>query len=467
MEDGLLVRLRSISSIAILPLKNSTGDERMNLVVDGTTASMIRKLSQIPDLRVIAKASVERFRNSESNVQAAAKELGVSSVLVGTVSRNGGELGLDVELIDARNGSVQLSRHYGNGGQDLLSSQSAVLEDVVYSLSLQLGAEHRLSLSRPATASSQAYEYYLRAERATERFDPESLNAALPLFAQAIAIDAKFALAYSQAASTHLVLALYFDSPKGHIEEARRLARRAAELDPSSLDPHAVLGLLSLVFDLDRAAANRELSLSSGRSVPRALAHLACASHLLGSTGRNKEAEKWIREALLRDPVSLSLQSELGCNAYYAGQYERAIREFRTVLQIEPKQLLAVWGLARAQAQTGESEEALSTLNAAPPLPMILAEKGYIYGKVGRAEDAKRILVELQEQSKHHFVDPYQRAVVYLAMGDLEQTYGQLKLALEVKSPFLISIPSDPKWTKQLGDPRMIAFLEHAGLSGN
>lgn len=229
-----------------------------------------------------------------------------------------------------------------------------------------------------------------------------------------------------------------------------------------------MLGLISLVYDWDWDAAARAMTTSDGL-IPAALEVLSCTAHLLESTGHGPEAEQQLRRALVTDPLSVGLNTELGCGSYYRRRYDASIQENRDALELDPNNLVAYWGLGRAYGQKKMYPEALRELNmvetklgASPSL--IVAEMGYVHAASGRAGEARAILRKLNILSAQEFVDPYVIAAIYAGLGDTPQTFAWLEKAYDAKSGFLVALASEPKWDGVRSDPRFQNLMKRIGL---
>ena len=457
-------------SIAVLPIANRTGDASLDYIVEGTTSNIIRQLSAVPGLRVISKNSVQRF-GPTADPRKAASELGVAHVLAGSIYRDGNNsFRMEFELSRGSDGVVLLSRQYLPDSPDLLATQATVVVDIVQSMAMTLTRAEQKKLGERPTVNNVAWDNYLRGEQLSDLTNPVSLNASLPFFQKAIDKDPAFALALSELGSAHLKLAIFFEDPRRHMPVAKQLVVQALSIDDSLPSAHAVLGLIALLYDWDYATAERELLLGSGRMNPAALHSLSCSSHLLESTGRGQRADEELHAALLTDPLSATIQAELGCNAYYSRHYEQAIREYQKALLLRPNDLNSLWGLGRCYAQRKMFADAETSLKAArmpdgtfPPI--ILGDLGYVYGSAGRNTEAQDILRQMEALRGKVFVDPFLEAIVYLSMGEMNETFARLDAAYEVRSSFLVSLKSDPKWDRVRADPRMHAMLQKVGFS--
>jgi TolB-like protein/Tfp pilus assembly protein PilF len=440
--------------LAVLPFSNQTGTNASRYVTDGLTDNLIRQLSEVPRLRIMARTAVDHV-----NGQDAVSRLGVQALLVGDLQRNAeGRLVLNSELSNAK-GTVLQSRQYMADESDLPSVQADIVQDVIQGLGIELDAGQSAGTQKPITSSPAAFQAFLRGESAARDQSVEALHAAIRNYEDAVRQDPRFALAYSSMADSHVFLGLYYEPARDHLPLARRYAERALAIDPSMREVHGTLGLIHLVYDWDYAAAENELAAADARE--SAIRALSCTAHLhlLGDREHMRHAEEDLHRMLEFDPHSTPLINELGCVSYYESRYKDSIHYYREAIASDPKAAVTYWGLGRSLTREGHYDEALEVLkrfkavNGFEP-PVITAEIGYTEAASGNRQAALATVKRLEHESGITFVDPYLIAVVYLGLKDGDNTYAWLDKAYMSRSPFLISIATDPKWTASHGNTR-------------
>jgi TolB-like protein/Flp pilus assembly protein TadD len=444
--------------LAVLPFSNQTGSGTNDYLTYGITETLIRQFSQIPGLRVISRAAADRV-----NKQNAAGEFGVGYLLTGALERDAnGRLVLNAELSDAKNGTVLRSKQYIPEEADLRPIQAEIVQDALKGLGISNDAAQAAGAQKPLTSSPTAFQSFLRGEAAARQHDnPANLREAIHDFEEAVRLDPSFAFAYSSMAEGHLALGIFYEPPRDHMPLARQYAHRALTLDPSMHQAHGTLGLINLLYDWNLSSAQSELEEADSRD--NAIWQLGCTAHLLSINGRYRHAEEDLESMLEFDPHSGMLLAELGCVRYYAGHYDDSIRDYQRALSLDPHSVLGYWGMGRSLAREGRYKEALENLkqvkksNGFEP-SIITAEIGFTDASSGDRQAAMEKLNQLKEEAKHAYVDPYLMAVVYLGLKDRENTYTWLDRAYQVRSPFLISIATDPKWSDSRGDTRFKAL---------
>ena len=349
-------------SIAVLPIVNQTGDSGNDYISDGVTESSIQQLSGIAGVRVIGSGSVARYKGAQQDVRSVGRTLGVDTVLQGHLRRADGRLMLVIELCRVSDGSVLLSRDYLLEDKDLQPVQADLVRDTLQTLGVDTGTESSKSQLHTHTNNPMAYEEFLRGEAVAQGDSPVELHEAVRHFEKATAIDPGFDLAWAASAEFHLMLGIYFEAPREHMEIARRDAQRALELNHGLDQARGSLGLIELVYDWNLAAAASELE--PAQSARIAVTELGCTVHLLDQTGRPRNAEEMVRRMLVYDPQSARLISELGCVAYYHRHYDEAVRSYTAAMEIDPNSPLLYWGLGKSLTQLGRYQQAVEVLDS-------------------------------------------------------------------------------------------------------
>jgi TolB-like protein/Tfp pilus assembly protein PilF len=449
-------------ALAVLPFANETGDKANDYLADGLTDNLIRQLSEIPPLKVMSRGAVYRFRSSSDKAVSIGRSLHVNSVLTGEMHKADGKLIVDTELSNVMDGSIIESHRYLPEGADLRPVQASIAQDLIHGLKIELDARQSAHVLRPVSSSMEAYQEMLRGESAARGNSPMALHDAIGYFEQAVKLDPKFAIAWSDLAQAHLLLGIYFEDPREHMPQASEYANRALQFDSESGEAHGTLGLVKLLYDWDYAGATSELA--SIKDEESALTVLSCTSHLMAQTGQTRGADEMVHRMLGYDPQSAQLIGELGCIDYYRGDYESALRHYREAVATDPHSPVPYWGLGKTLSFQGKYGEAVKVMRQFKPAngfepPLLTAEIGYALGREGKTSEAEQEIAELREESKSAFVDPYLVSLIYLGMGDEQGTLQWLDRAYTVRSPFLISIATEPKWKRMIERPGLQAFL--------
>ncbi|MEA2236912.1 MAG: eukaryotic-like serine/threonine-protein kinase [Thermoanaerobaculia bacterium] len=462
------VAKNAIHSLAVLPLVNNSGNPQADYLPDGISEDLIHDFSQLPALRVMSRNSVFRFKGQNVDAQAVAKKLGVGAVLTGDFRQAGDLVTINIELIDASDGSLIFSKKYSQQATDLVALQSDIAHDVVERLRLKISGEDQQFMTRGTATNAEAYQLRLKGRFHASRQMPAELHEAIRYFEEAVKKDPDYALAYSAMAESYIELALFYESPKETMPLAKSYALKALQIDPTLVDAHATLGLISLVFDWNWPAASQELVSSSGMN-HAAVETFSCTAHVMQSLGRSGDAIREIRRALVIDPLSSTLNTELGCSTYYTRDYRAAIREYNEALTINAGNPEAQWGLGRSYNQLKMYPEAIRELKKAQAPngdapPIITSELAFAYARSGRRAEAEQLLNRLLADQKTMYVDAYLIALVYLGLNDKPHMYEFLDRAYAARSSFLVSMVSEPKLDELRNDDQFKELIRRIGF---
>ena len=344
----------ALNAIAVLPFEQRSQGQDDQYLADGISESLINALASLPNLKVISRNSSFRFRGAEAIPREAGRRLGVDAVVTGSVRRVGGQLVVNVELVDVASDRQLWGEQYVHRSEDVLSTQAEIARAVGGRIRDKLSGAEDARLAKRPTDNADAYDAYLQSRFFENKFDPASLVTATAHAERAVGLDPLFALAWTSLGRTWLQRGTYYEKPADAMPRALDATKRALAIDPEQPDAHVVLGLVRLLYDWDWDESRREMTLSNTLR-PQVVETFTCAAHLLETTGRGPEAEREIRQGLVNDPLSVPLNTELGCNSYYQRRYDVAIGEYRRSLQLDTSNLIAYWGLGRAYAQTRDT----------------------------------------------------------------------------------------------------------------
>lgn len=451
-------------SLAILPIANQTGDPGLNPLMDGLTDDLIRQLSQVPALRLIARTTTFRYRDQSGDAGAVGRALHVDVVMAGELRRNAEHTVLAMEVSRAGDGSVLLDRQYIADEGDLRVLQADIQHDVLEKLDVEDSALDPERGPQRVTSSPEAYTEFLKGDALAGNNVPAALEEALGHFEAAVRLDPQFDLAWTNLASTHVLLGVYFEPPRDHMPLARAYAQRALQINPREGEAHGDLGLIDLVYDWNVPAAQTEMDAADAEAA--AIGKLACTVHLVGLTGRSRTAEEILSRMLAFDPQSGPLTSELGCVNYYRGDYDAALRHYRDAVRVDPQSPVSYWGLGKTLNAQGRYAEAIGAVASFQQKygfepPLLTAEVGYSLGASGKREQALQTARKLMGEGQKIYVDPYFIAEIFASMNDRESAFLWLDKAVKVRSPFVSSLTTEPKWKNFQTDPRFVQVLEH------
>src|SRR6267378_6219767 len=399
-EEITTGRLRATPSIAVLPFANMSTDPENEYFCDGLAEELLNALAKIENLKVAARTSSFSFKARNANVDEIGRALHVNTIMEGSVRKSGNRLRITVQLINATDGYHLWSERYDREMKDIFDVQDEITLAVVEALKVKLFGQEQAAVLKRHTRSPEAHEFYLRGLSYFIRWTPEFFQKAIKNFDQAIAIDPRYASAYAGLAECYTEMS-FFAAPRDWMPKAREAARQALELDDTLGNAHNSLAVIKMYYDRDYAGAEHEFK--------RAIALDPGSAHIhnwygwyLGLMGRFDEGLKEKRRAQELDPLSDLIDFGIGAIFHWSRQPERAIEQYRTVLELNPNFRVAYWFLAEAYVEKGDFASAIATLENAPIAlndPVTLSAAAYVYAKAGERFKALEILSELQRLS--------------------------------------------------------------------
>ncbi len=447
-----------IESIAVMPFVNESGNADVEYLSDGMTETLIKSLSNLPNLNVKPRSSVFRYKGKDTDVKTIGKELNVEAVLNGRVFQRGDQLTLSLELIDVQNDKVLWTEQYQRGRSDLVSLQSEIAKDVSNKLKLKLSGAEEAKVTKTSTANPEAYQLYLRGRYQWNKRTGDSLKQAVEFFNQAIEKDPNYALAYSGLAESYTLFGNYGVAPQlDAMPKAKAAALRAIELDDSLAEPRVALGIFYSNFAWNQLAAEKEFRRAIELNPNYATAHQQFGVECLTAMGRFDEAIAEGKRAQELDPLSPIIGADLGQILFRARRFDEAVAQLDRVLALDQNFWVAHWYMGQALHAKGQYAEAVAsyrrglTLSDNPFLKALLIRS---LAKMGERGEAVKLVGELQAESNRRYVSSSVFAVSYGALGEKEKAFAFLEkdIAERDARPPLFSI--NPIWDELRDDPR-------------
>jgi TolB-like protein/DNA-binding winged helix-turn-helix (wHTH) protein/Tfp pilus assembly protein PilF len=455
-----------ISSLAVLPLANLSGDPAQEYFSDGMTDALITDLARTGSVKVISRTSVMRYKKTDKSLPEIARELNVDGIIEGTVQRSGDHVRITAQLIYAPSDKHLWVSTYDRELRDVLTLQSDVSQGIARQIEIALGPQGGNPGATRAVAPA-VYESYLKGRFELHDGSRAALEEALRHFQAAIDADPTFAPAYAGLAATYSDLGTVFrgEPPLETRPKAFAAAGKALELDPQLVEAHIELAG-ALADDWRWQEAEAEYKRAIELSPNNAEAH-ADYAEWLNCQGRTEEALMWARRAQELDPLALH-GTDIGWILFSARRYDEAIRELRAVLAIEPDKRGALWFLGFALIGAEKFEEAIQVLervsSATHRSSAVLGLLVHAYAGAGRRTEGLRILDELHRRRKTGYVPPAAFLNAYLGLGDKEEAFKWLGRAVEERSKMMQFLKIHPFLDPLRGDPRFAAFLRRANF---
>ena len=456
-----------ISSLAVLPFLNTTKDPNTEYLSDGITETLIDNLSQIPNLRVMAPATIFSYKGKDVDPRQVGRDLHVSAVLQGRLTKLGDTLLIRTDLVNTEDGSEIWGEEYNRKFADIMAVQSDISQVIVDKLRLRLSGEEAKKLSRPATVNSAAYELYLKGLFNTRKFTRDGLLKGEDYFKQAIQLDPNYAQPYDGLAYNYAIAEDWVYPPREVMPQAEADAQKAINLDDTLAHAHADLAYSYFFYDYDFPAAEKEFKHAIEVN-PREPFSFQMYGWFLAAMKRPDEGIAANQRAQQLDPLSNEANLNLGQTYYFVHQYDRAIEALHNTTVLDPNLWVTYDLLGWCYEAKGDLPGAIAQYQKArqiePDFAEPLTSLGRGYALEGKKAEVKQVLDQLQEQSKQHPVAPYNLAWVYAAMGDKDQAMALLEKSYEQRSFYTVLLGVDPKFDNMRGDPRFQALIKRIGL---
>jgi eukaryotic-like serine/threonine-protein kinase len=456
---------KTVTSIAVLPLMNTSGDSETEYFSDGITENIINSLSHLPKLRVMARSTVFRYKGGGVDPITIGRELNVGAVLTGRLVQRGDNLKISTELVDVSDGAQIWGEQYSRKLGDIFSVLSEIATEISSRLCLQLNGTERKHLSKRFTENREAYQAYLRGRYMASKYSERGMKKAIESFRQAIEIDPTFALAYAGLAMTYWNVSAVQFAPTEVMPKAREAARKALEMDDQLAESHAAVALVKMAYEWDRAEAEREFKHATQLNPGYATIYQWHGWHL-AIMGRLEESIAEFKRAQELDPLS-EINTYIGLAYYWARQYEAAVDQFHKALELYPGFWLPHLYLGWTHLQQGNTSHALEELTEAFRLensPWTVASLAHASAVSGDSGRAFQLLAELEQRAARQFVTPYFVARIFTGLNEKERAFAWLEKAYDARDECLTWLKVDPTMDSLRVDQRYPDLLRRLGL---
>jgi len=466
-------------SIAILPFVNESGTPDMDYLGDGITESLINSLSQIPNLAVMSRNAVFRYKGRVTDAQEIGRALNVKAVVTGRVTQRGDGLSISAELVDVRNNRQLWGDQFNRKLVDILAVQDEISTVISGKLQLQLSGEEKQRLAKRYTQNADAYQLYLKGRYYWNKKTADGFNRSLEYFQQAIAVDPNYAPAYAGIATSYTNLANYnfaLIAPKEAWPKAKAAATKAIEIDETLAAGHAALALVHYQWEWDWPTAEREFqrslaidpgSASTYEPSPASANHWY--SHFLMTMRRTQESFRTGRQAVTLDPLDLANNAHQGWYYLWTREFDRAIEPLKKAIELDPTFPVPQWYLGLAYEQTRNYDDAIAQLRNCVRItdgrPSMVALLGHALAVAGQRDEAHAILDQLNTLSSERYVPSYSVAAIHAALGQTDQAFTWLERAYDEHDSWMDYLGLDPRLDGLRSDPRFADLLRRMKLS--
>jgi adenylate cyclase len=447
-------------SIAVLPFVDMSQAKDQEYFCDGISEEILDALAKVDGLRVVARTSSFSFKGKNADVSEVANKLNVENVLEGSLRREGNRIRITAQLINARDGFHLWSETYERDLKDVFAVQDEITRSIVDALKI------KLAVAPPPRArqNTEAYDLYLQGLYFSNKSDEEGLRKSLNFFQRALDKDPNFARAWIGIAKAWIWLADAYVKPLEAYAKVKEAASKALALDEHNAEAHCYLGEAKRMLDRNVSGEEEELTRAVQIDPNSASVHMFM-SFLKSAEGELEEAVQEIEEAERLDPLSPPLCFVAVLWYRSADRIDDAIKAGQRSVQLDPNYVYFDPPLADAYREKGDFNEAVALYEkaqAATHSPSV--GLAITYAKMGRREDARRILDQLIEKSRQQYVTADSIAAVYVALGEKDEALRWLDRAFEEHSGSFYSYMFRPEFRPLRSDPRFADLLRRTGI---
>jgi TolB-like protein/lipoprotein NlpI len=446
-------------SIAVLPLLNESGDPKDEYFSDGLSEELIAALAQISGLKVIGRSSSFRFKERKEEPKTIGEKLGVSTLLEGTVRKQGDKVRIVAELINAADGIELWTRTFDRELKDIFAVQEEIARAVAESLKVTLlGSD---SAQKSAPKNVEAHNAYLQGHFHLVRRNVEDFRKAIDYYDQAIQLDPDYALAYAERAEAWAIFGDLTGQRPTAYPKARSDAEKAVAIAPALAEARAALGFVRCLVDWKFADGLAELKRAKELSPANPTANDLLA-RIIVYLGRFDEAERQARQAVELDPLSTVAHANLARVLFYAGKLDEADAVARKSAELQPTGASNHRWQVLVAAQRGDGAAALREAQLEADEGYRRFELAVAQYVVGDRQAADAALADLLAKAREGFA--YQIAEVYAVRGEKDKAFEWLQIALDDRDAGMLSLLVDPLMRSLRDDPRYNKFLAKLGL---
>jgi TolB-like protein/Flp pilus assembly protein TadD len=446
-------------SIAVLPLINESGDPKDDYFSDGLSEELIAALAQISGLKVIGRSSSFRFKERKEEPKTIGEKLGVSTLLEGTVRKQGDKVRIVAELINASDGIELWTRTFDRELKDIFAVQEEIARAVAESLKVTLlGLD---SAQKSAPKNVEAHNAYLQGHFHLVRRNVEDFRKAIDYYDQAIELDPEYALAYAERAEASTFFGDLTGQRPTAYPKARSDAEKAVAIAPALAEVRAALGFVRCFVDWKFSDGLAELKRAKELSPANPTANDLLA-RIIVYLGRFDEAERQARQAVELDPLSTVTQGNLARVLFYAGKLDEADAAARKAAELQPTGAANHRWQVLIAAQRGDGEAALREAQLETDEGYRRFEFAVAQYVVGDRQAADAALADLIAKAREGFA--YQVAEVYAVRGEKDKAFEWLQIAFDDRDAGMLSLLVDPLLRGLRNDPRCKNLLAKLGL---
>jgi eukaryotic-like serine/threonine-protein kinase len=453
-------------SIAVLPFANLSADKENEYFSDGLAEEILNALTQLPGLRVVARASAFAFRGREHAIAEIGEKLSVASVLNGSVRRSGNRIRVTAQLISVRDESQLWSERYDREMRDVFDIQDEIAQSIVEKLQVQLGTRAGQTLVKRYTENPAAHSLYLKGNFHLYHVRPEEMQKGKVCLEQAVALEPNHAPAWVHLAWFYIGSGFQgHASPRELWPKAKEAAHRAVTADPELAEAQGVAGMVAALSEYMWAEALSRFD-NALRLNPASARTYLWLSQVQMAMGRSQECWDSTQRAVELDPLFVLYRSISAERLIFRGEYERAADYALQILDIDPEYAMARGILGQAYSRIGRHEEGIALLEKALETSSFY-HGGFLswaYVAAGRRGDAEGFVARLEEKRRRKHVPAATLAFAALGVGDVDGALAWIEEALGERDPNLIYIPASPDFEPLRSAPRFRSVVRQMNL---
>ena len=452
-----------ITSIAVLPLKNMTGDPEQEYFADGMTEALITELSKIGALRVISRQSVMQFKYTDLSMPEIARRLNVDAVVEGSALQIGGRVRITAQLIEAATDLHLWGDSYDRDLRDVLALHSEVARAIAEAIRIAVTPDEARLLASASEIDPEAHRRYLLGQYHVEIWFPADLEKAIEYFEDAIEIDPGFAKAYAGLAESYEAVNFFGYMPRlDYIDKWRTAIELSLEFDSNLPDAHRANAGINYYHDWNWGAAEQSFkrAISRNRSFFEAYHYY---TWFLLAMGRPEEAHMRIKQALELNPLAINAYLTSSDVFYMSRQYDQAIEQLNEILAMSPNASFAHSRLGWSYLQKGLFDEAITAMETAVNMSPDATEHrwmlGHAYGMAGQTAKARDVLNYLHGLAKEQNVHAIGFALVHVGLGEFDMALEWLEIAYRNHDSWMVYLNVWPPLDRLRSDPRFQDLL--------
>jgi TolB-like protein/DNA-binding winged helix-turn-helix (wHTH) protein/tetratricopeptide (TPR) repeat protein len=461
-----------IQSLAVLPLRNLSGDPAQDYFAEGMTEALITDLARIPGLKVISRTSIMQYKDSHKRLPQIARELGVDGVVEGSVLRSGDRVRITAQLVRGATDRHIWAASYERDVRDLVTMEDGVSRSIAEQIQKQIAPRAPRQLASSAAVSPQAREDYLKGRYFWNRRSEAGYLKAIEYFQAAVGEDPQYAQAYAGLADAYALLGSTPISKAPRDETMRRAketALTALNLDDSLADAHTSLAFVEMHYEWKFREAEREFKRAIDLDPNYSTAHQWYAFDLVAMR-RLDEAVAEIKRARQTDPLSAIVNTDAAEMLYFDRNYDEALRQARATVEMDPNFAHAHRVMERIYDEKRMFPEAIAEGQRAAALSggdtWMLLELANTYLLAGNKTEMQNCLRTVANNSPGGTLPEVGTlAEIYVAMGDVDRALKVLESLYRRREGALILLNADPSFYSLKSDPRFQQLLQRIGLS--